>query len=53
MWKYSLESTAGLDSSELTAPPDAGRLSTNLWRCVIEAALLLGMLLTSSWLVGR
>jgi hypothetical protein len=53
MWKHALESLAGPDSSELTAPSGAARLPTTLWRCLVEAALLLSLLLTSSWLSGR
>jgi hypothetical protein len=53
MWKYSLESVAGPDSGELDTPDGAGRPQADLWRYIGEAALLLGMLLASSWLMGR
>jgi hypothetical protein len=51
MWKHALESAAGPDSGELS-PPDE-RIRPNLWRYVTDAALLLGLLLASSWLSSR
>jgi hypothetical protein len=45
-----LESAAGTDSGELTP---GERRQPDLWRYAAEAALLLGLLLTSSWLMSR
>jgi hypothetical protein len=53
MWKYSLESLPGSDTGELSASADAGHRRTDWRRRLAEAALLLGMLLTSSWLICR
>jgi hypothetical protein len=53
MWKYSLEGIARSDSSELSAPAEAGRRHPHLQRYLVDAALLLGFLLTSSWLICR
>ena len=53
MWKYSLESLAGSDSGELSALTDARHRRPDWRRHLAEAALLLGMLLASSWLIYR
>jgi hypothetical protein len=53
MWRYSLESTAGSDSSKLSGLTGARLRWPELLRYLAEGALLLGFLLTSSWLVCR
>jgi hypothetical protein len=50
MWKYFLENIAGTDSGHLIGD----RKQPFPWRSVVaEAGLLLGMLLSSSWLLSR
>ena len=53
MWKYSLESITGSGSSKLSPLTGAGLRWSELLRYLAEGALLLGFLLTSSWLVCR
>jgi len=48
-----LEGVARFDSSELSAPAGAGRRHRRLRRYLVDAVLLLGFLLTSSWLLCR
>jgi hypothetical protein len=51
MWKHALESAAGPDSGQFRSLDQRAR--PNLWRYAADVALLLGLLLASSWLSSR
>jgi len=51
MWKHKLESTTGSAAEQLSL---GRRREARAWRSILaDAALLLALILTSSWLVRR